>query len=129
MALFHVESRQDSALNLTTSTNGTSSISMSVELNGVVYTGRYRCRAPQEVQLISSCNVSHHSESKDESCYTLLSLRRKEWDSSSITYLIVKISNITSQCVFNASSFNQYSDRNIKNKLCCRVIILYNVID
>nr|XP_019954012.1 PREDICTED: AT-rich interactive domain-containing protein 3A isoform X1 [Paralichthys olivaceus] len=31
------ESRQDSALNLTT--NGTSSISMSVELNGVVYTG------------------------------------------------------------------------------------------
>ncbi|XP_075878786.1 AT-rich interactive domain-containing protein 3A [Nelusetta ayraudi] len=33
------ESRQDSAVNLTTSTNGTSSISMSVELNGVVYTG------------------------------------------------------------------------------------------
>ncbi|XP_065811832.1 AT-rich interactive domain-containing protein 3A isoform X1 [Labrus bergylta] len=31
------DSRQDSALNLTT--NGTSSISMSVELNGVVYTG------------------------------------------------------------------------------------------
>lgn len=31
------ESRQDSAMNL--STNGTSSISMSVELNGVVYTG------------------------------------------------------------------------------------------
>ncbi|XP_036970491.1 AT-rich interactive domain-containing protein 3A isoform X2 [Acanthopagrus latus] len=31
------EARQDSALNLTT--NGTSSISMSVELNGVVYTG------------------------------------------------------------------------------------------
>uniref|UniRef100_A0A3Q3W3C6 AT-rich interactive domain-containing protein 3 n=1 Tax=Mola mola TaxID=94237 RepID=A0A3Q3W3C6_MOLML len=40
------EGRQDSALNLTT--NGTSSISMSVELNGVVYTGRYRCHIAQE---------------------------------------------------------------------------------
>lgn len=34
-----VESRQDSALNLTI--NGTNSINMSVELNGVVYTGTY----------------------------------------------------------------------------------------
>ena len=37
VVVFLTEARQDSALNLTT--NGTSSISMSVELNGVVYTG------------------------------------------------------------------------------------------
>uniref|UniRef100_A0A672FCR1 AT-rich interactive domain-containing protein 3 n=1 Tax=Salarias fasciatus TaxID=181472 RepID=A0A672FCR1_SALFA len=35
------DGRQDSALNLTT--NGTSSISMSVELNGVLYTGEFDC--------------------------------------------------------------------------------------
>lgn len=34
-----LEGRQDSAMNLTT--NGTNSINMSVELNGVVYTGTY----------------------------------------------------------------------------------------
>ncbi|XP_036410468.1 AT-rich interactive domain-containing protein 3A-like [Megalops cyprinoides] len=38
------DGRQDSALNLTT--NGTSSISMSVELNGVVYTGVLFAQAP-----------------------------------------------------------------------------------
>lgn len=37
---FISESRQDSALNLTT--NGLNSISMSVELNGVVYTGEWQ---------------------------------------------------------------------------------------
>lgn len=38
------DGRQDSAMNLTT--NGTNSISMSVELNGVVYTGELLHRAP-----------------------------------------------------------------------------------
>lgn len=52
MVVFLTEARQDSALNLTT--NGTSSISMSVELNGVVYTGEYRCHVTQEFQLITS---------------------------------------------------------------------------
>lgn len=56
-----IESRQDSAVNLTTSTNGTSSISMSVELNGVVYTGGYH---RQEVETTSSLNILCHSERK-----------------------------------------------------------------
>lgn len=41
LVVFVTDARQDSALNLTT--NGTSSISMSVELNGVVYTGEIHC--------------------------------------------------------------------------------------
>lgn len=41
LVVFLTDGRQDSALNLTT--NGTGSISMSVELNGVVYTGEHRC--------------------------------------------------------------------------------------
>ncbi|MEQ2167369.1 AT-rich interactive domain-containing protein 3A [Goodea atripinnis] len=46
------------ALNLTT--NGTNSISMSVELNGVVYTGEYLCDVVQDVQLITSFLCDYH---------------------------------------------------------------------
>lgn len=51
---FLPDGRQDSALNLTT--NGTGSISMSVELNGVVYTGE---------QLL--CNLKWHNKMSDMS--------------------------------------------------------------
>ncbi|MEQ2216524.1 AT-rich interactive domain-containing protein 3A, partial [Xenoophorus captivus] len=52
------DGRQESALNLTT--NGTNSISMSVELNGVVYTGEYLCDVVQDVQLITSFLCDYH---------------------------------------------------------------------
>ncbi|KAG9486359.1 hypothetical protein GDO78_006640 [Eleutherodactylus coqui] len=50
------EGRQDSAVNLTT--NGTNSISMSVELNGIVYTGVLFAQPPTSTAGISKGNVT-----------------------------------------------------------------------
>ncbi|XP_077331777.1 AT-rich interactive domain-containing protein 3A [Lithobates pipiens] len=50
------EGRQDSAVNLTT--NGTNSISMSVELNGIVYTGVLFAQPPTSTSAISKGSVT-----------------------------------------------------------------------
>ncbi|XP_040276346.1 AT-rich interactive domain-containing protein 3A [Bufo bufo] len=50
------EGRQDSAVNLTT--NGTNSISMSVELNGIVYTGVLFAQPPTSTSGIGKGNVT-----------------------------------------------------------------------
>ncbi|XP_075681476.1 AT-rich interactive domain-containing protein 3A [Rhinoderma darwinii] len=50
------EGRQDSAVNLTT--NGTNSISMSVELNGIVYTGILFAQPPTSTSGIGKGNVT-----------------------------------------------------------------------
>ncbi|XP_063747395.1 AT-rich interactive domain-containing protein 3A isoform X2 [Eleginops maclovinus] len=55
------ESRQDSALNLTT--NGTSSISMSVELNGVMYTGVLFAQAAAGAALSGAVGLSVSNKS------------------------------------------------------------------
>ncbi|XP_036454782.1 AT-rich interactive domain-containing protein 3A [Colossoma macropomum] len=77
------DDRQETALNL--STNGISSINMSIEINGVVYTGVLFARKPAISVMPGSQRVQHHAGSQGKSSSPGLSSHIQPSSSSSST--------------------------------------------
>ncbi|XP_016332776.1 AT-rich interactive domain-containing protein 3A-like isoform X1 [Sinocyclocheilus anshuiensis] len=77
------DDRQETALNL--STNGISSINMSIEINGVVYTGVLFARKPAIGFMPGSQRVHHQHSSQGKSSSTGLSTQMQSSSSSSST--------------------------------------------
>lgn len=97
------ESRQDSAANLT-STNGSNSISMSVEINGIMYTGNTSTASlPRFIQ-----------ESWATSGFGLHEPRHQSEQSSSFPWRLGYIINVASlaQCSAHSKYLAQFSARN-----------------